>query len=490
MKHEKRGLLAELTEEERARCLSRFRILQPHIETGVSFGEISKEAGVPVPTLKRWARCYRKIGLAGLARQTRSDRGGHRILKELRLLIEGLALRRPPLPVSAICRQVAEVAGRKGWRSPTYRTVLKVVRKLDPGLVTLAHEGSKTYRESFDLVYCREAARPNEMWQADHCLLDIWLLHEKGVAVRPWLSVIIDDYSRAVPGYYLAFGDPDTMRTALMLRQGIWRKEDPRWHVCGIPDVFYTDNGSDYRSDHMEQVSVDIKMGLVFSIPGHPQGRGKIERFFQTVNQLLLCKLPGYMPRGQFPPGGASLNIRDLEGIFLDWLLADYHVRVHSETGQPPQERWESAGFLPRLPESMENLDLLLLTVAKSRRVRRDGIHFQGFRYMSTTLAGYVGEDVFIRYDPRDMAEIRIYHQDSFLCRATCQELSGVTVSLKEIISARNRRKRELDKSLADREKTVDLFLSVHRSESPPAGPVAGPDPPDGGPRIKRYFNE
>ena len=62
---------------------------------------------------------------------------------------------------------------------------------------------------------------------------------------------------RAVPAYYLGFDAPDALRTALMLRQGIWRKEDPGWHICGIPDVFYTDNGSDYRSKHMEPVSAD-----------------------------------------------------------------------------------------------------------------------------------------------------------------------------------------------------------------------------------------
>jgi hypothetical protein len=33
------------------------------------------------------------------------------------------------------------------------------------------------------------------------------------------------------------------------------------------------------------------------------------------------------------------------------------------------------------------------------------GIHYQGFRYRDTTLAAYVGEDVIIRYDPRDMAD-------------------------------------------------------------------------------------
>jgi putative transposase len=38
-----------------------------------------------------------------------------------------------------------------------------------------------------------------------------------------------------------------------------------------------------------------------------------------------------------------------------------------------------------------------------ARKVRRDGIHFQGLRYLSLILAASVGEDVTIRYDPRDM---------------------------------------------------------------------------------------
>jgi hypothetical protein len=43
--------------------------------------------------------------------------------------------------------------------------------------------------------------------------------------------------------------------------------------------------------------------------------------------------------------------------------------------------------------------------MAKPRRIHPYGIHFQGFRYLDTTLAAYVGEDVIIGYDPRDMAE-------------------------------------------------------------------------------------
>ncbi len=44
------------------------------------------------------------------------------------------------------------------------------------------------------------------------------------------------------------------------------------------------------------------------------------------------------------------------------------------------------------MPESLEQLDLLLMHEVRARRIRRDGIHFQELRYLSLTLAVYVGE--------------------------------------------------------------------------------------------------
>ena len=111
------------------------------------------------------------------------------------------------------------------------------------------------------------------------------------------------------------------------------------------------------------------------------------------------------------------------------FLVDEYHNEPHTTTGFKPQERWTSGGFLPRMPESLEQLDLLLLTVPKTRRVHPDGIRFSGLRYIDPTLAAYVGEEVLLRYDPRDVAEVRVFHEDRFVCRAVCQELAGETVS-------------------------------------------------------------
>lgn len=144
------------------------------------------------------------------------------------------------------------------------------------------------------------------------------------------------------------------------------------------------------------------------------------------------------------------------------------------------------------MPESLEQLDLLLLTVAKPRKVHPDGIHFQGLRYLDPTLAAYVQEAVTIRYDPRDLAEIRVFHRDRFLCRAICPELSNSVVSLKDITAARNTRRRELAKGLKDRSTIIDS-LAVHRpnyGQEPQAAPEPGPPPSASAPRLKRYREE
>lgn len=487
-----RASLAALTEQQREQAMARYRAIRAYVEVGTPLTEIAQRENQPLRTLRRWVRSYRTEGLLGLASQSRNDSGRRRRLtEEMEQLVEGLALKAPPLPIREIHRQVSAVAARRGQPIPSYTLIRSIVNAIPDALRTLALEGTKAYTSQFDLVVRREAAGPNAMWQADHCELDILLIRPNLPAAKPWLTVIEDDFSRAVAGYFLSFEAPCTLHTALALRQAIWRKEDPRWHVCGIPEVFYTDNGSDFTSKHMEQVAADLKMRLVFSTPGAPRGRGRIERFFETVQQMLLPGLPGYAPPGHGGSARPQWTLTQLDACFRDFVLNTYHVRQHGETGHPPQQRWETGGFLPQMPRSLEQLDLLLLTVAQARKVHPDGIRFQGMRYIDPTLAAYVGEHVILRYDPRDMAEIRVFHQDGFVCRAVCQELAGETVPLRDIIQARNRRRRELRRELQNRQRTVERLLATRRWEAATdeQRPEVTEEPPEPT-RLKRYLNE
>lgn len=443
-------------------------------------------------TVQRWVARYRQDGLIGLAPKARRDRGQHHLAPELQALIEGLALRKPRLSAAMVARQVREVAEAQGWSVPSYSTVYAVMHALDPALVMLAQDGAKVYGDRFDLLYRWEATRPNEIWQADHTPLDIWVMQETGQLARPWLTVILDDYSRAVAGFRVGFDPPSILRTALTLRQAIGPKDVPGWSVCGIPERFYTDHGVDFTSQHLEQVAAQLKMRLIFSNIGVPRGRGQIERFFETVNQLCLSELPGYVPanspRGTPRPSWV-LTLAMLEQHLQTFFVETYHRRVHSETGVAPQARWEEQQFLPRLPDALDQLDLLLLTLPTTRRVRPDGIRFANLRYLDVTLAGYIGEDVVIRYDPRDLAEIRVYHDDQFVCRAVCQALAGQTLSLEAIVHARKIRRRELRGhivarvNIADQLRPLPRFRHRAKSTTPSSSPEASPP-------LKRYVND
>jgi putative transposase len=483
--------LTALSEEQRARALQRYDIIRPALEKETSQAKVARTHQLAPSTVQLWIKQYREKGLAGLTHARRSDKGSSRRLPEQAIrLVEGLALQTPPRSAASIHRQVTTIANEQGWKPPSYERVRQIIKNLDPALVTMAHQGAAAYREEFDLLYRREASHANAMWQADHAELPILLLDETGKPDKPWLTAIEDDYSRQIMGYRLSFQEATALTTALTLRTAIWRKEDPRWHACGIPSVFYSDHGSDFTSKHMEQVAADLPMELIFSQVSIPRGRGKVERFFRSVDQLLLQDLPGYAPKGSTGVK-ATLTLPAFEQHFRTWLLEDYHTRVHEETKCQPAERWEAGGFIPRMPRSLERLDLLLLTVAKPRRVQQDGIRFQGYRYIDTTLAGYVKEDVVIRYDPADMAEIRVFYHDRFLCRAVCQELAGSTVSLKEIKKARAERRKQVKEGLSTREALVEQFLAVHQEEAPKRETQAKePVETTGRPRLKRYINE
>jgi putative transposase len=273
--------LACFSEVSRERAFERFQLLRAHLEDGITLAAIAREAKLSYRTLQYWLERYRTYGLVGLVHKPRTDRGRRRKLSAaLQELIEGLALQKPPLPIRVVCNRVCNrarlAAERFGEEPPSYDLVHDVVSRLPTDLVTLAHQGAKAYSNSFELVYRREASRPNAIWQADHTSLDIELVQSELDPTRtakPWLTLVIDDYSRAVAGYFVSFESPSSINTALALRQAIWRKEDPRWKVCGIPEVLYTDNGSDFTCRHLEQVSADLKIRLVFSTPGVPRGR-------------------------------------------------------------------------------------------------------------------------------------------------------------------------------------------------------------------------
>ncbi|MGH3287373.1 MAG: helix-turn-helix domain-containing protein [Streptosporangiaceae bacterium] len=284
----------------------RWQILRLHVEDQIPLTVLASQTGVGLRTLQRWHARFRRDGILGLQRWTRSDAGTRRTDPDLVRMVEGLALTRPRPAGATIHRLVAATAAGRGVAAPSYQVVRDVVAGLDPAMLTLALEGPASYRDKHELVLRRRAGAPNAMWQADHDELDILIRDASDRPARPWLTVIEDDHSRAICGYYTFLGAPSAMNTAIALLQAIWRKPDPAWEMCGIPDVFYVDHGSDFTSGHIHQTLLDLHIRLIHSAIARPQGRGKLERFFGTVNTEVLATLPGHLPRRPTPGPGAD----------------------------------------------------------------------------------------------------------------------------------------------------------------------------------------
>lgn len=454
-----------------AEVARRLAFLHRHLQDKIPLARVAAEAGVPIRTARRWLARYRARGPAGLARSPRPEAGSRKISAELVELVQGLALLKPPLSVATIQRRAHAIAEKKGWRPASYGSVRNIVRSLAPGVLMLAHQGAAAFRDKFELVHRHRAERPNEIWQCDHTQLDLLTLDTNGKAERPWLTTVIDDYSRAVAGYMVFCGAPSALNTALALRQAIWRKKEAAWPVCGIPEVLYVDHGSDFTSVHLEQAAADLHIQLIFSTVARPQGRGKVERLFGTVNTELLPELPGNIRNGELA-SSPRLSLPELDAAVGSYIIDTYNARVHSEIGATPVDAWRSDGWLPRMPETPEELDTLLVMVAKPRRVHRDGIRYQGLRFLDPTLAAYIGEPVTIRYDPRDVGEIRVFHKNVFLCRAVSPEYAGQSISLEDVQAARAAYRRQLRSEI--RSKTVrvaDYLPAVLRPSSVPKVP-------------------
>lgn len=242
--------------------------------------------------------------------------------------------------------------------------------------------------------------------------------------------------------------------------------------MCGIPDVLYVDHGSDFTSTHFEQVAADLRMRVTFSAVARPQGRGKIERLFGTLNSELLPELPGRLVGGR-PATPPHLSLAELDAAIGEFIIRNYNLRSHEGVGAAPRVAWLGDGWLPRMPDSLEELDLLRAMVAKSRMVGSDGIRFQGLRYLDPTLAAYVGERVTIRSDPRDLAEIRVFHRSKFLCRAIDAERAGQAISLKDIQAAGIEHRRAF-RGIATRVERVTDFLPKPVRTAPQSAPPLG----------------
>jgi putative transposase len=301
-------------------------------------------------TILRWVKLYKDSGgkLEALANHDRSDTGRSRAIdEETGLALIGL---RGELPKATVARLIREMNKRRLVSPGITLTVTTVHRFLKANGLMKGAAPALEDRRKF------EAELPNDLWQSD-CMHGPSVEHE-GKKRKTYLLAFIDDHSRLVPHaeFYLTESLPSYLKAleeALLTR--------------GLPRKIYTDNGSAFRSHHLEHVTASLGIALIHAQPYKPQGKGKIERFFRTV-------------RGDFLSCFTGATLADLNQALFFWLSDIYHQRVHSSTGQTPFARFTSR--MECLREAPHNLrdyfrKAARRKVAKDRTVSLDGKIFE-----------------------------------------------------------------------------------------------------------------
>lgn len=325
-------------------------------------------------TARTWIAQYEAHGFEGLKPLARKDAGQSRgIPDEIQDLLLALRVERPQAPITRLIDMVRE-AGPPGAprlsRSTVYRFFARHVQD--------SAEASSSGRADAR-AFTHEHI--NDLWMCD-------VMHGPKLQAlgrtrpeRTYLIAILDDASRLVP--HAAFYRSENAACLVdALRHGFLRR--------GIPRRFYCDNGSAFRTRHLELILAILNVTLIHSRPGQPRGRGKNERFFRTV-------------RSAFLPLLDAEHLQDLAAlnrVFWAWLEGEYHVSGHSglADGQSPLDRFMADTAMIRpAPQDLDRLLRMTITrrVGKDRTVRLDGRIYEA-------PDGYAGEKVEILYDPYD----------------------------------------------------------------------------------------
>jgi len=351
----------------------------------------SKRTQVSVTSLRRYLYDYRQGGFEALRPQARGDKCTPRAFSaEVLAKAVGLREEQPARTTPMIVQLLKRDPEVKPDDLPNAHTLATHLRQL-----------GKTRRllKQQDRAFKRfERSLPNELWQGD-AMDGPWLPDPNQPAKKrkAYLFCFLDDHSRLVP-YAEFFWDEALPRMERVLKVGMLRR--------GVPKAIYVDNGRVYTANQFAAACATLGIHRIHTKPYCPEGKGKQERFFETVRLQ-------FMPEVEVSP---IASLEELNQSFWAWLELIYHQTVHSETGQAPLERYQQA--VQNVRPADHNQLVQAFRWRETRKVRKDGrIELQGNSYQVD--ASFIGRTLELRFDPFDLSTLELWFDGRCLGQAT-----------------------------------------------------------------------
>ena len=329
---------------------------------------------------------------------------------------------------------------------PSYTTFTRRVKSDIPEAVeVLGREGQKAFRDRCAPYIRRtyESMASNEWWIADNHTFDVITQGDNGQRHRLHLTAFFDARSGIFTGCYVTL-NPSSQATLIALRKGILK--------YGIPENIYVDNGSEFLTfdiggrghrkkkpkdgqERFEPPPVFERLGIKMTNALVRNAKAKIiERRFRDVKDHLSRlfdtytggnvlekpeRLKGVLKNGEIP-----LDSTFTEAVeeLLDWYFNQqpYGGEVVADRGKPRQQVYNENLYTKRVAGA-EDLSLMLMRSARPQKVTRRGVHLdiagQRLDYWNDDmLMNLLGKQVYFRYDPDDLSEVRVYDlQDRYI---------------------------------------------------------------------------
>lgn len=448
------GKWAEAVRRERTiRPLAAARRSDPAAVTAAA-----RDLGLSRSQIYRLVRAYREKPVAqSLVPEKPGPRRGACLLRSdveeiIQKAIDTTYKRRERPTQQHLLREIRATCRAAGLKPPSRKAVSARIAARPLREVAKAREGAKSARNRYGPAHpgLRPSA-PLEIVQIDHTKVDVQLVDDLSRAPlgRPWLTLLLDVYSRCVLGFTVSFDPPSTAGVALALTQGVLPKErwlnerglEVKWPVYGIPESLHLDNAKEFHSRALKRGCEQHGIFIDHRPPGRPHFGGHIERMMGTLMKRIQA-LPGttssnVVERGDYPSEEkAVLTLHEFERIFAEE-LAIYHNELHSGLGKTPFAAWDEGtakAGRPRLPQDQEAFVLDFLPF-KERIVGREGVRLFNTAYLDGALASLIGSPDRrrrVKYDPRDISAVFVEMLDGSHVRVPYADLGRPAVSLWE----------------------------------------------------------
>jgi len=241
-----------------------------------------------------------------------------------------------------------------GVVAPSYRAFRRAIAKRSRYESTVKRKGRRAaykYEPTYwvlDADTPRHGDRPFEIGHIDHTELDIEL---RSTATgrnlgRPWMTILIDAFSRRILASYLSF-DPPSYRSCMMILRDCVRRHSR------LPQAVVVDGGREFESTYFETLLARYECTKKTRPPAKARFGSVVERLFGTCNTQFIHNLRGntqitrevrQVTTSVNPKGLAAWSLGDLNARLNEYLFEVYDRMDHPALGQTPEEAF-ARGF-------------------------------------------------------------------------------------------------------------------------------------------------